>query len=346
MTQLPAPHEPTVSRVPTEAREPTQPTITRVPTPREPMISRTLTPSEPVVSRVPTPREPTVSRVPTVPHVSRAMTESFSEARPTTVRPSSLTGREVRALIAERCALIDRGVDHFTLLGVPIGAPVESVRSAYLELARYLRPDKLTLLGITSDSLDAQRLLAQAGIAFTALTDPPRRAEYLAKLHGAVPIVSTAADPRPIACGTASPMAPVVDRKMLAADAYQRGQHALRTEHLPEALSELSRAVELAPYEVDYGALLGWARFCASSDKPGVAADTRRALERAIHRSPTPEVARLYLGRVERMLGRDQLALHHFREVLQLVPNHVEAASEIRVLELRLAKGTRPPRNR
>ena len=67
--------------------------------------------------------------------------------------------------------------------------------------------------------------------------------------------------------------------------------------------------------EHDYGAMLGWAKFCASSDKPGVAADTRRALERAIHRSSTPEVARLYLGRVERMLGREQLALHHFREV-------------------------------
>lgn len=345
MTEVPAQHEPTVSRVPTEAREPTQPTITRVPTPREPMVSRTLTPSEPVISRVPTPREPTVSRVPTVPHVSRAMTESFSEARSTTVRPSSLTGREVRAMIAERCALIDRGVDHFTLLGLPIGAPVEAVRTAYLETARYLRSDKLTLLGITGDSLDAQRLLAQSAIAFTTLTDPLRRAEYLAKLHGAVPIVPSL---RELASGTVPPATrpAVADRKVLAAEHYQRGQQALRTEHLPEALSELARAFELAPYEVDYGAMLGWAKFCASSDKPGVAADTRRALERAIHRSPTPEVARLYLGRVERMLGREQLALHHFREVLQLVPNHVEAASEIRVLELRLAKGTRPPRNR
>jgi cytochrome c-type biogenesis protein CcmH/NrfG len=119
-----------------------------------------------------------------------------------------------------------------------------------------------------------------------------------------------------------------------------------RPADLPEALGELARAVELAPYDVDYGAMLGWAKFCASSDKPGVASDTRRALERAIHRSPTPEVARLYLGRVERMLGREQLALHHFREVLQLVPNHLEAASEIRVLELRLAKGTNHPRRR
>jgi cytochrome c-type biogenesis protein CcmH/NrfG len=138
----------------------------------------------------------------------------------------------------------------------------------------------------------------------------------------------------------------VADRKAIAAEHYQRGEQALRAEQLSEAVTELARAAELAPYEVDYGALLGWAKFCASFDKPGTAADTRRALERAIHRSPHPELARLYLGRVERMLGRDQLALHHFREVLQLVPDHAEATTEIRVLETRLAKGTRPPRNR
>jgi hypothetical protein len=338
MTRVPTPREPIVSRAPT----PSEPIVSRLPTPREPIVSRTLTPSEPVVSRVPTPRQPTVSRVPTVPHVSRAITESFSEARPTMVRPNALSGSEVRALIIERCALIDRGVDHFSLLGLEIGAPVDAVRAAYLELARYLRPDKLSQLGITGDSIDAHRLFAQAGIAFTTLTDPARRAEYMAKLHGAVPIVPalravpSATAPPPTRPGAAG------DRKALAAEAFERGQQALRT----EPLSQLAHAVELAPYEVDYGALLGWAKFCASSDKPGIAADVRRALERAIHRSSTPEVARLYLGRVERMLGRDQLALHHFREVLQLVPNHVEAASEIRVLELRLAKGTKPPRNR
>jgi hypothetical protein len=49
------------------------------------------------------------------------------------------------------------------------------------------------------------------------------------------------------------------------------------------------------------------------------------------------------------MLGRDQLALHHFREVLEAVPGHAEAASEIRVIESRLSNRTtpaRPPRSR
>jgi tetratricopeptide (TPR) repeat protein len=330
MTRLPTPREPTMSRTLT----PSEPTVTRVPTQREPTMSRTLTPSEPMVSRVPTPREPMVSRTPTAPRVSRVISEQFTD-RATTVRPNALSAAEVKALIAQRCALIDRGVDHFTLLGLDVGAPVDAARTAYLELARYLRPDKLVLLGITAEAVDAQRLFAQAGIAFTTVTHPVRRAEYMATLQGAVPIVPLRGAPPP-------------DRKTLAAEAYQRGQAALRADQPVKAVVELAQAAELAPQDVDYGAALGWARFCASSDKAAVVAETRRLLERAIHRSARPEVARFYLGRVERMVGRDQLAMHHFREVLELVPGHADAASEIRVIEARIAArtSTRSPRPR
>jgi cytochrome c-type biogenesis protein CcmH/NrfG len=88
--------------------------------------------------------------------------------------------------------------------------------------------------------------------------------------------------------------------------------------------------------------MLGWAKFCAAGDKPAIGADTRKLLERAIFKSQKPERARFYLGRVERMLGRDKEALRHFHEVLDLKPNHADAASEVRAIEARLqaaAKG-------
>jgi hypothetical protein len=130
---------------------------------------------------------------------------------------------------------------------------------------------------------------------------------------------------------------PPIDPVAEAASAFQRGQSALRLEDLETAVRELGRATELQPAEVDYGAMLAWARFCATSDKAAVADETRKALGRAILKSPKPELARFYLGRVERMLGRDKEALRHFNEVLELQPRHADAASEKRILELRLA---------
>ena len=130
---------------------------------------------------------------------------------------------------------------------------------------------------------------------------------------------------------------PPADPIAEAAAAFARGQSALRTEDLDTAVRELSRATELHPAEVDYFAMLAWARFCATSNKATVADDTRKALGRAVLKSQKPELARFYLGRVERMLGRDREALRHFNEVLDLQPRNAEAASEKRILELRIA---------
>ncbi|HEY5926530.1 MAG TPA: tetratricopeptide repeat protein [Kofleriaceae bacterium] len=150
-----------------------------------------------------------------------------------------------------------------------------------------------------------------------------------------------------VACGTARvvavarvPTAPNIPRTKtnpeLAAEAAERAQRALEVEQVETAVIELRKAVELVPNDVDYGALLGWALFCAAQDKRAAAEETKRALERALNRSTKPELARFYLGRVERMLGRDREALHHFHAVLLLDPTHRDASAEIRVLQARL----------
>jgi hypothetical protein len=124
-----------------------------------------------------------------------------------------------------------------------------------------------------------------------------------------------------------------------AREAFRRGQSAMRDQTLSEAIIELTKAVQYAPNEVDYQATLTWAKFCAAPDKQVVADVTRKLLGHAISKSQTPEVARFYLGRVERMLGRDREALGHFHEVLMMQPRHADAAAEIRVIEARLASG-------
>ena len=124
----------------------------------------------------------------------------------------------------------------------------------------------------------------------------------------------------------------------LAAEAAERAKRALAADNVEAAVLELKKAVELAPNEVDYSAMLGWAIFCAADDKFSVAAETKKLLEKALHRTNQPHVMRFYLGRVARMLGHDKEALGHFHAVLLMQPNHRDASAEVRVIEARLRR--------
>lgn len=178
--------------------------LPRAPTPRRPTTTEgpaydsarlaipvELTQAEPTMTRVPTPREPTTTAAPT-PHVVkrrprtaprgtpfRAQTDPFLEAQPTAALSPPLSIKGIRKLIASRASLLGKAVDHFEFLGVSFDAPIAEVRAAYVELARYLRPERLAELGYRDEHHDARTVFAQVLIAYTVLTDPDRRAEYM-----------------------------------------------------------------------------------------------------------------------------------------------------------------------
>ncbi|MDQ3367590.1 MAG: hypothetical protein M3680_19385 [Myxococcota bacterium] len=254
------------------------------------------------------------------PHLSRTITT-----------PRTITGREraaraAESLLATRVAMLETGADHFALLGVTPDAPPEAIRGAYFAILRQLHADSLAELEVIDAQGSAPRVLAQLASAFAVLCDPGKRRDYVDGLKR----------------GAATPLAPRartgdLDRGELAHEAFLRGEAALRREQLGEATIELGRAAELEPSNVDYAAVLAWAQFCAAADKPTIAAETRRALAVAINKSNHPVMARFYLGRVERMLGRLREALEHFQEVLDAQPGHADAAAEVRFIEARLA---------
>jgi cytochrome c-type biogenesis protein CcmH/NrfG len=64
----------------------------------------------------------------------------------------------------------------------------------------------------------------------------------------------------------------------------------------------------------------------------------------AIKHAPQSVTPHLYLGRIARLDGKDDEAIGHFQRVLQMMPGHTEAASEVRILEARRgSKPTKPP---
>lgn len=120
-----------------------------------------------------------------------------------------------------------------------------------------------------------------------------------------------------------------------AAEAFERAEAALRADRLDDAVADLEIANRLVPNDPSYLAALAWARFCRAPDKTTIATETRQMLTRAIARADSPVLPHYYLGMVERMLNRTEKALEHFNEVLELQPNHLEAATEIRFLKRR-----------
>ena len=120
------------------------------------------------------------------------------------------------------------------------------------------------------------------------------------------------------------------------AECYARGLALLARNDPERAFIELASAAKLSK-DPDHIALAAWAKFCLATDKESLARHTRNVLSIAVMKSDTPELARFYLGRVERMLGRDREALQMFKSVVELVPRHAEALAEIRTLEARLA---------
>ena len=84
--------------------------------------------------------------------------------------------------------------------------------------------------------------------------------------------------------------------------------------------------------------MLVWTKFASATDKQAIAQETRQSSRAPPIQSEHSPTARFYLGRVERILGREREALSHFQEVLKIKSNHAEASSEIRVLEARLRK--------
>lgn len=238
--------------------------------------------------------------------------------------PALIAG--ITALIKERLHILDRGADHFVLLGVNEQTPPDQIRTAYFALARQLHPDRLTSAGIVDLKRDAQRLFAQINTAFAVLTNPEKRHQYVQILRQGGEAVVRAKQAEAEA---------LTARVLAAEDAFHRGEMALRRSQFDAAVADFTEAITANPEEGDYHASLAWAMFCGANDKSSVEKNTRIVFEKSVKLSPRSVTALLYWGRMERMLGNTSAAREKFEAILKKEPSHSEASSELRVLDSR-----------
>jgi CheY-like chemotaxis protein/tetratricopeptide (TPR) repeat protein len=242
--------------------------------------------------------------------------------------PSSLPGVGSAAATAElERKLVDalkrfEGANHFEVLGISETANDEDVRQAFMNFAKVFHPDKIGRRAPKLIELSGQ-VFARISEANDALARADVRTAYLGQMRRSR---TATADRRE------------VNRILTAEQQFQRAEEALRRRDWNGALEALKWALELDPNEGEFHALRGWTMFLQQQDAGGGEAGVEH-IKKGIALSPQSATAYYYLGQVRKACGDPAEAERMFRKTVELRPNHVEAARELRLIQLRKAKG-------
>ncbi len=125
------------------------------------------------------------------------------------------------------------------------------------------------------------------------------------------------------------------ERVLAAAEAFRRAEALLAHGHLARAEAEARFALDTEPGQAEYVALCAW----IEALKPGAdASQITLELKRALRLAENNVKVHYYRGLALQHLGRHEYALREFRTVLELEPQNLDAARQVRVYEMRLEK--------
>lgn len=215
--------------------------------------------------------------------------------------------------------------------GRPSAAPRASVAPGHPSLAAG-RP---SLAPSRSSRAPARASVApgRPSTAGLAASQPPRAPSSLRPLAGQRRTEST---------GSLHPDDPVLLASALASYEAAR-EHVLRQQFEPaEKLAR--KACEQDTGNAEYLALHAWLRAqLGELQNPELASQIVAALDRAALKQRESVSIRFYRGQVLSRLGRIEEALQDFRFVLRHEPGHVDAARELRLLQMRKRSAEKRP---
>lgn len=214
--------------------------------------------------------------------------------------------------------------DFYAILEVEETAATDLIKKNYLQLVKKYHPDRVAKASEPEIKKICEDILAVINEAYDTLSDHEKREEYDAER----------------AFEAQGGMAGI-ERRLKAEATYEEARMAFRKKQYDRAL-ELFKSVEVYQNDFpDFPVEIAFTRALVSgSDKSGspeaILAEIQK-IESFAKRTPTL-LAHYSLGILYRMAGRGKDALDHFDRVLQMDPNHAEAAIESRVLRSRLEK--------
>jgi len=208
----------------------------------------------------------------------------------------------------------------YVRLGLDHSASSETVRAAYLKLAKQFHPDRVAGPAFSFLQAELQTLFSLLKEAYEHIANPDAREEYDVSLKAA---------------------SPAEMRREEAGIALKMGETLLKKRDFVPALDKLRRAVELDA-SGDALAALAW---CLVSDPKSTAQGREEAtslINRAL-RAPGATARTFYVAGVLWRTKDPDSAADAFRKALEIDPKHPDAALELRLIEQRRGKQAKAP---
>ncbi|HEY3356483.1 MAG TPA: DnaJ domain-containing protein, partial [Polyangia bacterium] len=280
-------------------------------------------PPRPAPPRPAPPPAAAPARAAAAPAAAPARNGSFTSAHaagstPAAAAMSPAARETLRRQIEAKAKDIDTAT-LFQVLGVEQTASKEAVREAYLELAKTFHPDRLHGGDLESLRPLLDTIFARVSEAHATLMDDERRRGYVQSLSQGGDLNR--------------------GQRILEAEvAFQKGSVFLKRKDFAHAVVEFKRAVSLNADEGEHHAALAWALWQGAPDKSAAAAEAKAMLAKAIDLAPRCTKAHFYRAEISMALGAEAEALTHYRRVLALDDNHIDAQRAVRLLVARLEK--------
>jgi tetratricopeptide (TPR) repeat protein len=212
--------------------------------------------------------------------------------------------------------------NYFEMLGLDKKAGANEAKAEFFKLAKDYHPDRLPPELVPLRQC-VEVIFGYLNEAHKTLADEEQRVAYL----------------RSVREGGGTPAAERLMQQILdSAIAYERVQVFARKRQYDEALEVVQKILSVTKDEPDYHAMHAW---LLMNKFPGSDAPTGKimeALDRALELHQDHEKAHTCKAKMLQRLGRNAEALRHYKKVVSINPNNVDAAREVRVASMREEK--------
>jgi tetratricopeptide (TPR) repeat protein len=214
-----------------------------------------------------------------------------------------------------------RAKNHFEVLGIARGSTEAQVKEAYFRLAKRFHPDAHhdPALADLADKLEA--VFIRLGEAYELLRNAHSRASYEAALAARAPAAKA-----PDAPPEAPPPIDPAQEAAAADEAYRRAQKHFEKEQYWDAIQLLEPALPKVEGKARSKVRILLAK--AYQKNPKWVKRAEDQLQTVIREDPNNADAHFLLGSIYKTSGLKSRALHSFERVLELKPEHEQAASE------------------